>query len=82
MKAENREILDENINHLWNIEDDEYIYKLVGVNIHVGTAEHGHYYSLINSKRGHDEADETKLEWEQSEKEPWKEFNDEQVKYY
>jgi ubiquitin C-terminal hydrolase len=35
-----------------NISDDDYIYRLVGVNVHVGTADHGHYYSLIDIKRG------------------------------
>jgi len=40
---------------LMEISDDEYIYRLVGVNVHVGTADHGHYYSLINTKRGDQE---------------------------
>jgi hypothetical protein len=39
---------DEELNHLKDIDDDDYIYRLVGVNIHVGAASHGHYYSLIN----------------------------------
>jgi ubiquitin C-terminal hydrolase len=34
------------------IDDDDYIYRLVGVNIHVGTADQGHYYSIINTNRG------------------------------
>lgn len=51
------------MSHLMDISDDEYIYKLVGVNIHIGTAEHGHYYSLINTKRGSEEPDESKPEW-------------------
>lgn len=42
----------EETKHLMDIPDEEYTYKLVGVNIHIGTAEHGHYYSLINTKRG------------------------------
>lgn len=45
------------------MEDDEFIYKLTGVIIHQGTAEHGHYYSLINTKRGANEVDENKPEW-------------------
>ena len=40
---------------LTQVNDDDYIYRLVGVNVHVGTADHGHYYSLINTKRGQDE---------------------------
>ena len=39
---------DEELKHLKDINDDDYIYRLVGVNIHVGAASHGHYYSLIN----------------------------------
>lgn len=48
--AENEE--EDEIEKLMNIDDDDYIYRLVGVNIHVGTADHGHYYSIINTKRG------------------------------
>jgi hypothetical protein len=65
-----------------DISDDEYIYKLVGVTIHRGTAEHGHYYSLINTKRGKDEEDEFKPDWSKTEKDPWKVFDDETVKYF
>ena len=70
------------VKHLSEIQDDEYIYKLVGVTIHRGTAEHGHYYSLINTKRGKDEADETKQEWYQTERDSWKVFDDETVRYF
>jgi ubiquitin C-terminal hydrolase len=65
-----------------DIEDDEYVYKLVGVTVHRGTAEHGHYYSLINTKRGKSEEDEKKAEWKRTEKDPWKVFDDETVKYF
>ena len=37
---------------LMQITDDEYVYRLVGVNVHVGTADHGHYFSIINTRRG------------------------------
>ena len=57
-----------NVKHLMEMTDDEFIYKLVGVIIHRGTAEHGHYYSLINTKRGGEELDEHKPEWAQTEK--------------
>lgn len=40
------------------ITDEEYTYRLVGVTIHIGTAEQGHYFSLINCKRGNEEPDE------------------------
>lgn len=73
---------DSNVRHLLDIEDDDYVYKLVGVTIHRGTAEHGHYYSLINTKRGKEELEETKPEWFQTEKETWKVFDDENVKYF
>jgi ubiquitin C-terminal hydrolase len=46
--------------HLMEADDKEFIYKLVGVILHVGTAEHGHYYSLINTKRGKEEHEEDK----------------------
>ena len=36
-------------------EDDCYEYKLVGVNVHSGTAQAGHYWSYINTNRGTDE---------------------------
>ena len=85
MQKENRPISsmeEDHIKHLMEVSDDEYIYKLVGVTIHNGTAEHGHYFSLINTKRGAEELDESKTEWMQTEKDSWKEFNDETIKYY
>jgi ubiquitin C-terminal hydrolase len=45
------------LKELLQFDDDSFIYKLVGVNIHVGTADHGHYYSIINTNRGIAEAD-------------------------
>ena len=63
-------------------EDDEFVYKLVGVTLHVGTAEHGHYYSLINTKRNPDEVDESKPEWFLTEKDQWKVFEDDKIKPY
>ena len=51
--------------------DEYYKYKLAGVVIHIGTAESGHYYSLINDRqphlRGNSKADK------------WYEFNDTRV---
>lgn len=43
---------DEKIKQLMNYADDDFTYRLVGVNIHRGTGEHGHYWSLINTQRG------------------------------
>jgi len=73
---------EDHIQHLLTMEESEFIYKLVGVIIHRGTAEHGHYYSIINTKRGSEELDENKPEWMLTDKDPWKEFNDETVKYF
>ena len=39
------------------LEDDCFEYKLVGVNVHSGSATGGHYYSYINTNRGVDEAE-------------------------
>ena len=38
--------------------DDCFEYKLVGVNVHSGSANAGHYWSYINTNRGSDEGDE------------------------
>ena len=74
--------IDAEFKKLKEISDDEYIYRLVGVNIHVGTANHGHYYSIINIKRGKEEpyADENEPKWLKVEADTWKEFNDNEVK--
>jgi hypothetical protein len=54
------------------------------VTIHSGTADHGHYYSIINMARGKDEKDPfTKFEeWKAADKDSWREFNDDEVKFY
>lgn len=59
---------------------EDYEYKLVGVVVHMGTAEAGHYLSYINIARG--EKDEESPEWLLTEKEKWLEFNDSCVKGY
>lgn len=69
---------------LMEVADDDYIYRLVGVNIHTGTATGGHYYSHINTKRGDLEPDATLgekefEEWKKSKEDPWKTFNDDKV---
>ena len=60
--------------------DENFEYKLVGVVLHMGTADAGHYLSYININRG--EKDEETPEWLLTEKEKWLEFNDSQVKEY
>lgn len=61
-------------------EDECYEFKLVGVNIHSGTADAGHYYSLINTDRF--VKDENSEEWGLTEKDKWMEFNDSNVTPY
>jgi ubiquitin C-terminal hydrolase len=46
-----------NDDQAWPEEDDCWEYKLVGVTVHSGTANAGHYWSLINTRRGHAEPD-------------------------
>jgi ubiquitin carboxyl-terminal hydrolase 34 len=62
------------------LQDEDLDYKLVGVVLHMGTADAGHYLSYININRG--EKDEETPEWMLTEKEKWLEFNDSQVKHY
>jgi ubiquitin carboxyl-terminal hydrolase 9/24 len=57
------------------IPDEHFEYKLVGVVIHMGVAEAGHYLSYINVERGR-EADK---DWAEMEKQKWLEFNDTRV---
>lgn len=61
--------------------DDCYEYKLVGVNVHSGTANAGHYWSYINTNRGVDEV-EGDTSWIQTEADPWMEFNDSRVSHW
>lgn len=46
-------------------ENECFEYKLVGINIHSGTAEAGHYWSLINTERFI--IDENSEEWPHTE---------------
>lgn len=54
------------------------------MNIHIGSADHGHYYSIINTNRGVAEVDPyvKEAEWLNVEKDNWRVFNDEEVKYF
>ncbi|CDW78148.1 ubiquitin carboxyl-terminal hydrolase family protein [Stylonychia lemnae] len=60
--------------------EEDYQYKLVGVVVHMGTADAGHYISYINITRG--VKNEETPEWLLTEKENWLEFNDSTVKDY
>jgi len=61
-------------------ENECFEYKLVGINIHSGTAEAGHYWSLINTDRFI--IDENSEEWPLTENQKWMEFNDGNVTPY
>lgn len=62
------------------VEDDCFEYKLVGVNVHSGTANAGHYWSYINTKRGFEACNPEDPKWADTEADPWMEFNDSTVK--
>jgi ubiquitin carboxyl-terminal hydrolase 34 len=58
--------------------DENFEYKLVGVVVHMGTADAGHYISYININRGTKSEDNP--EWLKTENDKWLEFNDSLVK--
>lgn len=60
--------------------EENFQYKLVGVIVHMGTADAGHYISYINI--GRNSKPETSPEWLLTDKEKWLEFNDSTVKDY
>ncbi len=49
--------------------------------MHSGTANAGHYWSYINTKRGHLE-DPSSESWPETEKDSWMEFNDSTVREF
>ncbi len=59
--------------------DEDFEYKLVGVVLHMGTADAGHYLSYINTNRS---GNSDKPEWLLTEKDKWLEFNDSLVRDY
>jgi len=63
----------------WPQEETCFEYKLVGATIHSGTANAGHYWSYINTKRGAEENEDDAL-WEHTDVDPWMEFNDSTVR--
>ena len=78
-KFEEKEIQD-----MMEQSDDNYIYRLVGVNVHRGSANRGHYWSLIHTKRGAEEPDpkENEADWLAVGKDSWKKFDDDETKYF
>ena len=63
-------------------EDNCWEYKLVGVTVHSGTANAGHYWSLINTRRGHSEPPQDSPQWAATEADQWMEFNDSSVRNF
>ena len=55
--------------------DSDFDYKLVGVVIHMGIADAGHYISYVNIERESDPL-ENHRQWVQTDKQTWLEFND------
>ena len=41
-------------------EDQQYHYELIGVTVHTGTADGGHYYSFIRDRLHRNELDQDK----------------------
>lgn len=81
VKGSMEESNDEEIKKLMEVDDDEFIYRLVGINIQEGSADSGHYYSFINTKRGDLEDDPFTEEekWNRVSANPWREYNDSRV---
>jgi len=64
-------------------DDDEFVYRLVGVNIHRGAAGAGHYWSLIYTNRGAKEPNPQTEEARWADlSSNWREFNDETVSFF
>lgn len=55
---------------------EEFDYKLVGVVIHMGVADAGHYISYVNVERESDSTSENRVQWLQTDQQRWLEFND------
>ena len=58
-----------------DLKDEDFEYKLVGVVIHMGVADAGHYLSYINVERQSDAQNNIK-EWNKTDTQTWLEFND------
>ena len=67
---------DQQLKSLLEKEDNDFVYRLVGVNIHAGNGQHGHYYSFINTNRR-----QTGFEkgWTDVEDDIWRKFDDETI---
>jgi hypothetical protein len=74
--------VEENEDNKWPEEEQCWEYKLVGVVVHQGSAQAGHYWSYINTKRGHAEPSSADSTWAKTESDPWMEFNDSSVRNF
>lgn len=77
-EEDDSEVKKEDEEFIQPIQDDCFEYKLVGVNIHSGSANAGHYWSYINTNRDSDEGNDDP-NWIKTENDPWMEFNDSRV---
>lgn len=64
----------------WPEEESCWEYKLVGTIVHSGSANAGHYWSYINTRRGHAEPALDDPNWASTEQDQWMEFNDSTVR--
>jgi hypothetical protein len=62
------------------LDSNLYEYKLVGVLVHMGSSEAGHYFSYINIER--DKYDESDPRWIKTDKQTWLEFNDKLIQEF
>ena len=60
------------------LQDKDFEYRLVGITIHQGGGQGGHYWSLIHTKRGKDEPDYTTNfdQWMKGNEQNWHKFDD------
>ena len=69
-------------NNVYNKKDEYYDYCLVGVNVHMGTAEGGHYISYTNIKRAGEGSTMTYNPDNEKDVKDWFMFNDSTVTTY
>ena len=67
---------DQRLKDLMEKSDDDYMYRLVGINIHSGTGRGGHYWSIINTNR---DIDGSAPKWEKVEDDSWRKFDDSRI---
>jgi ubiquitin C-terminal hydrolase len=81
MPEEDQEMIEEDDVDYDALDNDEnFEYKLVGVVLHHGTADFGHYISIANVERG--TKDSSSPDWYDTGKDRWLLFNDKRVSLY